>query len=94
MESVALGDRLPIRDPGNNVGIWSPERPPATNADANWAFQRIVMPGYFDGLGISFVSGRDFDNTDVAESPRVIILNQTAVDKMGPMGLLEAGVSA
>jgi putative ABC transport system permease protein len=84
VESVALGDRLPIRNPGNNVAIWSPERPPASNTEANFAFQRIVMPGYFDGMGIPLISGRGFDNTDVAEGPRVIILNETAADTVFP----------
>jgi putative ABC transport system permease protein len=84
VESVALGDRLPIRNPGNNVAIWSQERPPASNTEANFAFQRIVMPGYFDGMGIPIVAGRGFDNTDVAEGPRVIILNQTAADTVFP----------
>ena len=84
VQSVALADRLPIRDPGNNVGLWSPERPPTTNADLNYAFQRSVMPGYFQGMSIPLVAGRDFDNTDLADAPRVIILNQTAADTIFP----------
>jgi predicted permease len=84
VESVGLISQLPILNPGNNVGLWNPERPPATNTQGNWAYQRTVMPGYFATMEIPVVEGRDFDDTDVAGGPRVIILNQVAADTLFP----------
>jgi putative ABC transport system permease protein len=84
VEAVAMTDRLPIRNPGNNVGLWDPEHPPSSNTDSHWAFQRIVTPGYFETLGVPILEGRDFARTDVAGSPAVIILNQTAADTIFP----------
>jgi predicted permease len=84
VEAVGLADRLPIRNPGNNVAIWSPERPPASNTEANFAFQRIVMPGYFQAMGIPILAGRDFRNTDRDGSPPVIILSQASADTVFP----------
>jgi len=49
-----------------------------------YAFQRSVMPGYFQGMKIPLLAGRDFDGTDLADAPRVIILNQTAADTIFP----------
>ncbi len=84
VEAVTFVDRLPIRNPGNNVALWSPERPPATNTDAHFAFQRNVWPGYFHTLDIPILAGRGFDETDDGGAPRVIILNQVAADSIFP----------
>jgi predicted permease len=37
----------------------------------------IISPGYFESLGIPFVSGRDFTDQDTAGRPKVVIVNQT-----------------
>jgi putative ABC transport system permease protein len=84
VESVAFSDRLPIRNPGNNVALWSPERPPATNTDANFAFQRNIWPGYFQTLDIPLLAGRDFQETDAGGATPVIILNEVAADSIFP----------
>jgi putative ABC transport system permease protein len=84
VEAVTFASQLPIRNPGNNVAIWSPERPPATNTDANFAFQRNVWPGYFHTLDIPILAGRGFEETDDEGSPRVIVLNQVAADSIFP----------
>lgn len=84
VESVGMIDRIPIRNPGNNVALWAPERPPASNSEAHYAFQRIITPGYFETMGVSLLAGRGFDATDVAGGPPVIILSQTSADTIFP----------
>jgi putative ABC transport system permease protein len=44
----------------------------------------MVMPGYFQAMGIPILAGRDFSNTDDRGSPPVIILSQTAADTVFP----------
>jgi predicted permease len=64
------------------------------------AAMRIVTPGYFRALRISFRAGRDFTGRDTTRAPGVAIVNETAVRKYwggsSPLGQslrLHAGVS-
>lgn len=50
------------------------------------AEDRKVTPGYFEAMGVSFVSGRDFDERDDHTRPRVAIVNETLVRKFFPGG--------
>jgi putative ABC transport system permease protein len=50
------------------------------------AEDRLITPGYFEAMGVSLVSGRDFDATDgVGKSP-VTIVNQTLAQQFFPAG--------
>jgi predicted permease len=44
----------------------------------NW-----VSPGYFKTLNIPLVTGRDFDAHDTRKSPRVAIVNEAFVERLG-----------
>src|SRR5262249_10146588 len=44
----------------------------------------IVWPGYFRGIGIPLLRGRDFNMLDGQNAPRVAIINQTAADTFWP----------
>jgi predicted permease len=58
---------------------WGYEIPGQTNTDGvqDVAAVRLVSPGYFYTLGIQMHAGRDFDSRDMAEAPRVVIVNRT-----------------
>jgi len=60
VEAVALATKLPIRNPGNNIGIWDADAPPDT-VQKPLAYQRIVRAGYFAAMQIPLVAGRTFD---------------------------------
>jgi putative ABC transport system permease protein len=47
---------------------------------------RLITPGYFDAMGVSLVSGRDFDATDGAGKPLVAIVNETMARQFFPEG--------
>ncbi|HEU4794916.1 MAG TPA: ABC transporter permease, partial [Pyrinomonadaceae bacterium] len=47
---------------------------------------RVVTPGYFNAMGVSFVNGRDFDERDGNNKPLVAIVNETMVRKFFPDG--------
>jgi predicted permease len=54
-------------------------------------FNRI-SPGYFRTMGTAFVAGRDFDDRDTLNAPKVAIVNETFVQKImgggNPVGRL------
>ena len=43
-----------------------------------------VSPTYLRTLGVQFVDGRDFSETDTAGSPDVVVINQTMAEKFWP----------
>lgn len=84
VEEVGWVSRLPLLQTAGNVAIWAPERPPATNTDAPWADQRIILPGYFETMDIPLVDGRLFDDSDAAGAPPVIILTRRTAELVFP----------
>jgi predicted permease len=48
------------------------------------AFIRIVSDGYFATMGIPVRSGRDFTQSDVPTSERVVVMNETLARKLWP----------
>jgi hypothetical protein len=44
----------------------------------------VITPGWFAAYGIPIHAGRDFDVRDVEGAPRVMIVNQTLVDRLFP----------
>jgi predicted permease len=50
-----------------------------TLVEADW-----ISPGYFSALGISLRAGRQFNEFDVANSPKVAVVNETFVRRFFP----------
>jgi len=50
------------------------------------AEDRLITPGYFEAMGVSLVSGRDFEATDSADKSPVIIVNETLAQQIFPAG--------
>ncbi len=84
VQSVALINQLPILQPSGNVGIWDPEHPPETNQDATWADRRVIFPGYFGTMEIPLLRGRSVRDTDIADSPPVIVLSRATAENIFP----------
>jgi putative ABC transport system permease protein len=84
VEEAGMISQLPMRDPGNNVPAWNPENPPADAAQLRAAYQRIVMPGYFDAMDIPVVSGRDVADTDADGAVPVVLINETMARTLYP----------
>ena len=82
--SVAAIDQLPLRNPYNNVGIYSAAHPPANPQDAASGDQRLVLPGYFRAMGIPIIAGRDIEATDTAGSLRVVLISQRLAAQLFP----------
>ena len=46
----------------------------------------IVLPGYFETLGMRLLAGRDFNSQDAEKSPRVVIVNESLARHFFPGG--------
>ena len=47
-----------------------------TPGETPTAAYRVVLPGYFDAMGIPILRGRDVAFTDRADAPRVVLINE------------------
>jgi len=83
-EGVALADRLPIRDPGNWLTRYAAEAPPLDPADRQGSPFRVVMPGYFETMGIGLLAGRGIEVTDVEGSPLVAVISEALAEQLFP----------
>jgi len=80
---VGLISRLPIRDPGGNIAAWDPANPPADASEWRLAYARMVMPGYFEAMGIPMREGRDFMAID-AGGPSVMVISEAMARTIFP----------
>ena len=86
VEAVALVSQLPLRDPGNNVRVAPPEQWGRGGVFGRVAYQRMVLPGYFDAMGIPLVAGRDVTADDDRTSTNVMILSESLAEDLFPEG--------
>jgi len=84
VESATLINQLPIRDPGNDIYAWPAGQPPTSAQDTRSAFDRLVLPGYFETVGIPMVMGRDLRETDREGSPRVVVISESMARDLFP----------
>ncbi len=82
--SVSLVRGLPFSGNGGTTAIVLPDRElPQPGTEPEVMFN-TVMPNYFETIGIPFIKGRTFGNEDKADSPPVVIINQTMAQKFWP----------
>lgn len=67
---------LPLQGWGWNGKVSVEGEPPPDDEDP-WVEYRVVGGDYFGALGIPQLAGRSFDVTDDAESPGVVLINQS-----------------
>ncbi len=79
---VAVINQLPVRDPGNNIYVHDERKPPPSLERSPTAFSRIVLPGYFETMGIPLLEGRRIQESDTEGSPPVLVINQTMAETL------------
>lgn len=84
VEGVAFGWDLPVA-PNREPRPFEVEgRGAAPDGREPLAYCNGVLPGYFDGLGIALVEGRDFTRRDRTGSPRVAIVGEALARAFWP----------
>ena len=84
VEAVGIANQLPIRDPGNNVNV-APIEAWGDRSMRN-AYQRMVLPGYFDAMRIPLLAGRDVALTDERGPSGVVLLSESLAAALFPEG--------
>lgn len=84
VESAAWSAAIPLDGSRRGFGeLWKPgvARTDELSIQTDW---NIVSPGYFATLGIPLVAGRAFELSDVANAPRVAVVNETFARQLWP----------
>jgi predicted permease len=85
--NVALGSSVPWRDKDIFKLQFSADgRVPAPDEKPPIAIGEVISPGFFSTLGLPILAGRDFDDSDRADSEPVALVSQSLSDQMFPNG--------
>ncbi len=84
VSAVGVVDRLPVRDGGGNVRVSTPEEWGSGGVFERLAYQRRVLPGYFQAMGIPLLSGRDVTRGDERDAPNVMLVSASLADDLFP----------
>ena len=77
VESAAHSDSLPLNINQSSSTVYPEDQPDLRMADALTAMRYRVSPGFFTTLGIRLRAGREFQASDIADAPRVAVINET-----------------
>ena len=88
MDAAANTNIVPLGGEGWGNTVWIDGHDSTQRQDSNFS---SLSPGYFETLRIPMVAGRDFNEQDTAQSPRVAIVNEAFAKKLGlggnPIGM-------
>ena len=86
VDRVAMGTTVPWRDGGFGPGFqFTGEGHVKGNHEEDPLAQlRVVSPGFFAALGVPLIAGRDFNDNDKRGGEPVVILSQSAAQRMFP----------
>ena len=85
VEAVGVSSGLPLVSSGGGATTFrvAGAPPPTDPGDIPRASINVVSPGYFDVIRLRLRSGRTFTRLDGAESPRVLVVNETFARELG-----------
>ena len=79
VEAVGISSRLPLASSGGSATVFRVAGAPMPTdpQDLPQAAVTFISPGYFDAMRLRLRSGRAFTRLDRAESPPVLVINET-----------------
>jgi predicted permease len=80
VEEAADTNIVPLGDQGWGNSVWIDGHDSNVRQDSNFS---SVSPDYFKTLRIPMVAGRDFNDNDTPQSPRVAVVNEAFAKKLG-----------
>jgi predicted permease len=83
VESASISDAVPLEG-GSRTYYARPDRNPPPVNQRPIAPNRTISPGYFRTLGIPLLAGRDIDERDSLDRPKVMLISQAASKKIFP----------
>ncbi|HEV8366329.1 MAG TPA: ABC transporter permease [Pyrinomonadaceae bacterium] len=84
VQSVSLVRGLPFSGNGGTTAIILPDREIPEKGKEPEVMFNTVTPNYFETIGIPVLRGRTFANEDQANTPGVLMINQTMADRFWP----------
>ena len=82
VDAAGLTDALPL-DRNRSWAVGVPGRTYKPGERPN-AFAYIVAPGYVPAMGMTLLGGRDIADTDVADTPRVVMISESLARTLYP----------
>jgi putative ABC transport system permease protein len=77
IQSAGFATYLPLSGSDNGWAFFIEGQPPLPVGTFNFAKYRPVSEGYFETLGIRLLRGRFFSGADSADSPWVVVINES-----------------
>ena len=84
LQDSAIAIPVPITDGFINLGFEIVGVPPASPSDSRLANYVSVSPNYFRVMGIPLLSGRLFNQQDIADAPRVTLISKALAQRYFP----------
>lgn len=75
---------LPFADHTDTASFTVEGYEPAPGEGSPGGEYKIISPGFLRAMGIPLLKGRTFDDTDTAESERVVLIDETAARRYWP----------
>ena len=83
VEGAAIADSVPLEG-GSRTYYARPDRNPPPVPQRPIAPNRSISPGYLRAFGIPVIAGRDIDERDTADKPKVMLISQAGAKKIFP----------
>jgi predicted permease len=84
VQSASLVRGLPFSGNGGTAAITLPDREPPPKGMEPEVMFNTATPNYFETIGIPLLKGRVFGNEDQANTPAVVVINQTMAQRFWP----------
>ncbi|MFP5260563.1 MAG: ABC transporter permease [Blastocatellia bacterium] len=86
VQSAGAINHLPLAGDVWQIGYTVEGQPAPPPEERRGAVYRIARPGYFQTMGATILSGRDFTDRDTKEAPGVVIVNESFARRHWPGG--------